>query len=192
MDSGDKVKQDAGGGRGQPIPPELIVYEGNGQLVPFVDPSTPEGAVVMLPDRIDEAAGPMFHDDAVGVVKTLQAQGHNVRAANISHPPHYLSEYGAAEIVSSIVLGVAGNFTYDSILTIATLVRLRVMNALHRSDEAVDEAQVRLSIDELDITEGGAVRLRGLSYSGPVEGIAPTLNGILDTDSNGDASTTGA
>ncbi|MGY1697359.1 hypothetical protein ACI780_20860 [Geodermatophilus sp. SYSU D00814] len=187
------MKYDVEGGKGEPLPPQATVSAGSGQVVRFVDPSTPEGAVVMLPDRIDETAGPVYHDDAVGVVKTLRAQGHNVQAASISGSAQYISEYGVtAEIVSSIVLGVAGNLTYDTIKTISTLVRLRVLNALHGGNKTVDKAQVQLSLDELSISEKGAIQLRGLSYTGTVEGVVPALTAVIKPGAKGNTDTASA
>jgi uncharacterized membrane protein YeaQ/YmgE (transglycosylase-associated protein family) len=141
---------------------------------------TPAGTVIMLPDRTDEDGRPVFHDSAVGVVKTLQARGLPVRAATSGLGARYISEYGAgSDIVANIVLGVVGNLTYDALATMVTLVRLRLLNALGGAEHAVDTSRVDVTIDELDVSETGAVRMRGFHYSGACGALPETLRGIV-------------
>lgn len=163
-----------------PDGPVLVRREVAGRPVRFVAGDTPAGTVVMLPDRLDDRGQPVFHDDAVGVVKTLRAHGHRVQAATTSRRSEYVSEYGAAaDIASSIALGVAGNLTYDTLKTIVELVRCRVRNAVGGASSAVDPARVEVSIDELTVTPAGVTSVRGFQYTGPVSHLSSTLAELL-------------
>jgi len=157
---------------------ELVERSPDQTISQYVDPSTARGFIIMMPDCKGQDGVPLFHDDAVGVIKTLQAGGLPVVGPSVSQPTRYLSEYSAApQIVSSIVLGVAGNFTYDIIKVIVTLAKLRIQNALHGAGS--DDANVQLEIDEIDIRPDGAVSVRGFSYIGPVGGIETSLGALV-------------
>lgn len=135
--------------------------------------------VYLLPDKTVDGIG-VYHDDAAGLVKTLQHEGVDVEFAYPQKIRRYLSEYSATPVLTMIVVSVTSSLTTALIQSIVKIAWARARSAMGGSPAAaqVHIAQVTVKIAEIERTDAGTV-LRGVEVTGPVGSLEELLRSAI-------------
>ncbi|MFC9832564.1 hypothetical protein ACFVKB_01865 [Rhodococcus sp. NPDC127530] len=150
-------------------------------------------AAVLLPDRLDGASGRAYYqEDSAGIVKAVKHRGGSLAFAFPGDRRDYISEHGAAEVVTHIGFALVDPLTYDVVkwLVIAAAMKAGARLGIGPNEENAS-APVSVKIARLPTNRQGGVVAEGIEISGTIEEVERTLRAIVEGGSEHGAGTGG-
>lgn len=147
---------------------------------------TAGASLALLPDRFDADSGDaMYQEDVAGIVKTVRARGGGLEFAFPKGRRQYISEHGAAEVVTHVGFALIDPLTYDLAKLMLQTVALKVRARLGLSPaEDVSRAEVNVKLARLNSGGPSGVLASDLEISGSVEGVERVLKALIEGGSN--------